>query len=123
ASTSTWKTGMTEAPQTEFPSLRLLNRLRGGGCDVDSEEARVFGEDAAQMGSQGGPRGVIGARAFVGALSRGVILLSALIGAILLLTSNLAAHVLLSPQEHPVGIVISQAGAILVAVLLIRRGG
>jgi len=63
------------------------------------------------------------ARAFVGALSRGVILLSALIGAILLLASDLAARVLLSPQELPIGIVTSSAGAIFVAVMLIRHRG
>lgn len=61
------------------------------------------------------------ARAFVGVLSRGVILLSALIGAILLLASDIAARVMLSPQELPIGIVTSSAGAFFVAVMLARR--
>ncbi len=61
------------------------------------------------------------ARVFVGALNRGVILLSALIGANLLLASDILARVLLSPQELPIGIVTSSAGAVFVAIMLIRR--
>ncbi len=62
------------------------------------------------------------ARAFIGAVSRGIILLSALIGANLLLVSDIAARTLLSPQELPIGIVTSSAGAFFVAVMLARRG-
>ena len=46
---------------------------------------------------------------------------SALIGAILLLASDLVSRILLAPQELPVGIVTSAAGALFVLVVVLRR--
>ena len=60
------------------------------------------------------------ARWFVGPLHRGVIPLSAIIGAILLLTSDITSRLVLAPQELPVGIVTTALGAVFVFGLLIN---
>ena len=54
------------------------------------------------------------ARRLAGALHRGVLLLSALMGATLLLLSDLLSRTVLAPQELPVGIVTAGVGALFV---------
>jgi iron complex transport system permease protein len=61
------------------------------------------------------------ARALAGPLHGGLIMLAALIGAALLLASDIAARTLLAPQELPVGIVTTALGAIFVLALVGRR--
>ncbi len=60
------------------------------------------------------------ARAVSGTLHRGVVILSAMIGAVLLTGSDIVARVVLSPQELPIGIVTSSIGAIFVFGLLLK---
>ena len=60
------------------------------------------------------------ARAVSGTLHRGVVILSAMIGAVLLTGSDIVARVALSPQELPIGIVTSSIGAIFVFGLLLK---
>ena len=61
------------------------------------------------------------ARAFVGTLHLGVVVLSALVGAVLLIASDIVARVILAPQEIPIGIVTSSVGAAFVFAMLLRR--
>lgn len=61
------------------------------------------------------------ARAFVGPLHAGALTLSAVFGAVLLLSSDLVARILLAPQELPIGIVTSSVGACFVFALLLQR--
>ena len=56
-----------------------------------------------------------------GPLQGGLIAIAALIGAALLLASDIAARTLLAPQELPVGIVTTALGAIFVLALVGRR--
>lgn len=58
-----------------------------------------------------------------GGLHRGVLLFSALTGAVLLVGSDLISRILLAPQELPVGIVTGTLGAIFVLGLLLRQSG
>ncbi|MEM8792164.1 MAG: iron chelate uptake ABC transporter family permease subunit [Pseudomonadota bacterium] len=60
------------------------------------------------------------ARALVGPLHGPLTLVSAGIGAVLLLVGDIAARTILAPQELPLGIVIGALGAIFV-ILLVRR--
>lgn len=60
------------------------------------------------------------ARALGGPLHGRFIPLAALIGAALLLVSDIAARTLLAPQELPIGIVTTSVGALFVLVLLGR---
>ena len=62
------------------------------------------------------------ARAVTGTLHRGVVSLSAMIGAMLLTGSDIISRVVLSPQELPIGIVTSSIGAIFVFGLLFKNG-
>ena len=62
------------------------------------------------------------ARAVSGTLHRGVVALSAMIGAVLLTGSDIVARVALSPQELPIGIVTSSIGAVFVFGLLLKHG-
>ncbi len=61
------------------------------------------------------------ARSVTGTLHMGVVLFSALIGAVLLTGSDIVARVALSPQELPIGIVTSSIGAVFVFALLLKR--
>lgn len=61
------------------------------------------------------------ARALVGPLHRANLLLSALFGALLLLSSDLVARVLLAPQELPIGIITASIGASFIFVMLLQR--
>jgi len=61
------------------------------------------------------------ARRFAGQLHAGLILTCALLGAMLILLSDLAARLLLAPQELPIGIVTSSVGAFFVVTLLLRK--
>ncbi len=63
------------------------------------------------------------ARALIGALHGGVMLFSALLGALLLVASDIACRTLLAPQELPVGIVTASIGAVFVIGMLWRRPG
>jgi iron complex transport system permease protein len=60
------------------------------------------------------------ARRFAGQLHAGLILTCAVLGATLILLSDLAARLLLAPQELPIGIVTSSVGAFFVVTLLLR---
>ncbi|RCW79336.1 iron complex transport system permease protein [Phyllobacterium bourgognense] len=61
------------------------------------------------------------ARRFAGQLHAGLILTCAVLGATLILLSDLAARLLLAPQELPIGIVTSSVGAFFVVTLLLRK--
>ena len=61
------------------------------------------------------------ARRFAGKLHAGLIATSAVLGAVLILLSDLAARLLLAPQELPIGIVTSSVGAFFVVTMLLRR--
>jgi len=61
------------------------------------------------------------ARALCGALHGRLLAVSALLGAVLLLASDMACRTLLAPQELPVGIVTAAVGAIFVMLLVLRR--
>lgn len=61
------------------------------------------------------------ARAMTGSLHGGVMLFSALLGALLLVASDIACRTLLAPQELPVGIVTASIGAIFVIGMLWRQ--
>ncbi len=63
------------------------------------------------------------ARQLAGALHRGLLLLSLLIGAALLLASDLLCRVVLAPQELPVGIVTASVGALFVMNQLFNKHG
>lgn len=60
------------------------------------------------------------ARGIAGPMHRGLIAMSAIIGAGLLLASDIAARTLLMPQELPIGIVTTAVGAVFVLGLLKR---
>ena len=60
------------------------------------------------------------ARGLVGPLHQRLIIVAALIGAGLLLLSDIAARIVLMPQELPIGIVTTSFGAVFVLVLLRR---
>ncbi|WP_182548880.1 FecCD family ABC transporter permease [Phyllobacterium myrsinacearum] len=61
------------------------------------------------------------ARRFSGQLHAGLIVTCALLGALLILLSDLAARLLLAPQELPIGIVTSSIGAFFVVTILLRK--
>lgn len=58
------------------------------------------------------------ARGLVGPLHKRLITLTAMMGAGLLLVSDIAARTILVPQELPIGIVTTSVGAVFVLVLL-----
>jgi len=61
------------------------------------------------------------ARRFSGQLHAGLIVTCAVLGALLILLSDLAARLLLAPQELPIGIVTSSIGAFFVVTILLRK--
>ena len=61
------------------------------------------------------------ARGVVGPLHGAMMLTSAVIGACLLLSSDIAARTLLAPQELPIGVLTTSVGAIFVLVLVHRQ--
>ena len=60
------------------------------------------------------------ARGLVGPLHGPLLLSSAIIGAVLLLVSDIAARTLLAPQEIPIGVLTTAVGAVFV-LFLVRR--
>ncbi|MCX8281341.1 iron ABC transporter permease [Phyllobacterium sp. 0TCS1.6C] len=60
------------------------------------------------------------ARMLAGPLHAGLVLTCAMLGALLVLLSDLAARLILAPQELPIGIVTSSIGAFFVVWLLLR---
>ncbi|PYE34164.1 iron complex transport system permease protein [Rhizobium sp. PP-F2F-G38] len=62
------------------------------------------------------------ARTLVGPLHKRLTILCALLGAALLLGSDLIARTLLPPQELPVGIVTSSIGAAFVVIVILQKG-
>ncbi len=60
------------------------------------------------------------ARGLVGTLHGGLLITSAVIGAVLLLLSDIAARTLMAPQELPIGALTTSIGAIFV-LYLVRR--
>ena len=100
------------------------------GVDPRSVRTEAFVTCAFATASFVALAGVIGfvglmvphlARAMTGALHGGVMLFSALLGALLLVASDIACRTLLAPQELPVGIVTASIGAIFVIGMLWRR--
>ena len=63
------------------------------------------------------------ARAIAGPLHARLAVVSSLIGAALMLGSDLLARTLLPPQELPVGVVTSSIGAFFVIAMLMHRKG
>lgn len=61
------------------------------------------------------------ARGLVGPLHGSMMVASAIVGACLLLASDIAARVLLAPQELPIGVLTTALGASFVLVLLHRQ--
>ncbi|PIE60502.1 MAG: ABC transporter permease [Desulfobulbus propionicus] len=61
------------------------------------------------------------ARIIHGPLHKGLVLLSALLGGMVLLGSDLIARIILAPQELPVGIITTSAGGLFVFFLLMRQ--
>ncbi len=61
------------------------------------------------------------ARGVVGPLHGSMMLTSAVIGACLLLSSDIAARTLLAPQELPIGVLTTSVGAVFVLVLVHRQ--
>ena len=61
------------------------------------------------------------ARPLSGPLHRHLLPLAALIGAALLLASDITSRWLLAPQDLPVGIVTASVGAVFVIAMLLRR--
>lgn len=61
------------------------------------------------------------ARGLVGPLHGAMMVTSAVIGACLLLSSDIAARTLLAPQELPIGVLTTSVGAVFVLVLVHRQ--
>ena len=99
------------------------------GVDVDATRRMTFLVCAFSTAAFVSISGVIGfvglmvphlARGIAGPLHRNLVILSALIGAGLLLASDIAARTLLMPQELPIGIVTTAIGSVFVLGLLRR---
>jgi iron complex transport system permease protein len=97
-----------------------VNRLRIGVFLVCAFATAIFVSITGVIGFVGLMVPHI-ARAFVGTLSFGVVTVSAIVGAALLLASDILARVLLAPQELPIGIVTSSIGAIFIVSMLLSR--
>lgn len=100
------------------------------GIDVGRLRLLVFALAALATAALVALSGVIGfvglmvphlARTFVGVRHGALVATSAFLGAILLLASDLVSRVALAPQELPVGIVTSAAGAVFVLTLVTQR--
>ncbi|WP_062202957.1 iron ABC transporter permease [Aureimonas sp. AU12] len=129
--------GATLAVATGLALRYRLDALLGGeetatslGVDVGRLRLLVFALAALATASLVALSGVIGfvglmvphlARALVGVRHGALVATSALLGAILLLVSDLASRVVLAPQELPVGIVTSAAGALFVLAVILRK--
>ncbi|WP_296507320.1 iron ABC transporter permease [Rhodoferax sp.] len=61
------------------------------------------------------------ARAAAGALHRGMLVLAVLMGALLLLLSDVMCRTVLAPQELPVGIITASVGALFVMYTLLNQ--
>jgi iron complex transport system permease protein len=61
------------------------------------------------------------AKALVGVRHRPMIITTAILGALLLLSGDLISRLILAPQELPVGIVTAAAGAVFVLAMIVRR--
>jgi iron complex transport system permease protein len=99
------------------------------GIDPKRLRAEVFAVAALATACFVALTGVIGfvglmvphvARALCGALHGRLLVLSALIGAVLMLGSDLLCRTLLPPQELPIGIVTAALGGIFVIFLVLR---
>ena len=99
--------------------------VRVGRLQVFAFVAASFA--TALMVSVAGVIGFVGlmiphlARGIVGPLHGRLAVICALLGAVLLLASDLAARTLLAAQELPVGIVTNSVGAFFIIALLLRR--
>ena len=114
-----------------------LDALLGGeetatslGVDVGRLRLLVFSLSALATAALVALSGVIGfvglmvphiARALVGVRHGLLVVTSALLGAMLLVASDLVSRILLAPQELPVGIITSAAGALFVLAIVLRR--
>ncbi|MBC6441181.1 MAG: iron ABC transporter permease [Rhodospirillales bacterium] len=102
------------------------------GVDAERMRREIFLVAAFATASFVALAGVIGfvglmvphmARAVVGVRHGILMAASALVGACLLLGSDLASRLLLTPQELPVGIITASCGAFFVIALLFRKPG
>ena len=100
------------------------------GVDVGRLRLLVFSLSALATAALVALSGVIGfvglmvphiARALVGVRHGLLVVTSALLGAMLLVASDLVSRILLAPQELPVGIITSAAGALFVLAIVLRR--
>ena len=114
-----------------------LDALLGGeetatslGVDVGRLRLLVFSLSALATAALVALSGVIGfvglmvphiARALVGVKHGLLVVTSALLGAMLLVAGDLVSRILLAPQELPVGIITSAAGALFVLAIVLRR--
>ena len=107
--------------------IALRHRL---GVDVGRLRLLVFSLSALATAALVALSGVIGfvglmvphiARALVGVRHGLLVVTSALLGAMLLVASDLVSRILLAPQELPVGIITSAAGALFVLAIVLRR--
>lgn len=114
-----------------------LDALLGGeetatslGVNVGRLRLLVFSLSALSTAALVALSGVVGfvglmvphiARSLVGVRHGPLVLTSALFGAMLLVASDLLSRVILAPQELPVGIITSAAGALFVLAIVLRR--
>jgi len=119
-----------------FYKRRWLDGLLAGdmtakslGISVNKLRMKIFFISALATASFVSVAGVIGfvglmvphlARGLVGALHGKLLPVAALIGALLLVASDIVSRLLLAPQELPVGIVTTSIGSIFVFILLIK---
>ena len=61
------------------------------------------------------------ARAFVGPLHGGLLIVCGLFGAVIVVSSDIVSRLILAPQELPIGIVTAAVGAVFVIFLIIRK--
>ena len=61
------------------------------------------------------------ARALVGPLHTGLLVVSALFGSLLVVLSDITSRLILAPQELPIGIVTAASGALFVIFLVMRK--
>ena len=129
--------GSAVAIVTGIALRHRLDALLGGeetatslGVDVGRLRLLVFSLSALATAALVALSGVIGfvglmvphiARALVGVRHGPLVVTSALLGAMLLVASDLVSRILLAPQELPVGIITSAAGALFVLAIVLRR--
>lgn len=119
--------------------VRVLNGLLLGeaeafhlGIDVERAKSRIVVLTAAAVGAAVAVAGLIGfvgivvphlVRLIAGPDHRILLPASALIGAVLVVVADIAARMIVTPAELPIGIIMAIIGAPVFLHLVIRRGG